>query len=391
MKKIAILVEPHFMHKHVGVRNLIFSVYKALINNDVLVDFISYDYQGKSISWFKIWLDELSIINNYSNSDSFVEGSSGELIKTYLLDSFQKKAFDNTQEKINIYRIGNSINKLAYDGIIISAPWIITSDIFPIESKLYGIVYDMIPNNYVVDKVNKPIKFAYEHLHGYQLYAKYCKKIFSISHATKKSFDGYFPSSNQISYVLPPAVPNYLRLYQDNDVVLEKENNIILAGPWDPRKGISRIPKLLNPIAKKIDTLFIYGKPRCSTDDIKAFLDGLKDIKKIVWYEEVSNVTLKMLYKKSKILLFPSENEGLGLPLIEAQMQGCRVICTPFESAKEILVSDYYIMHDDDNINIVKIEEMLLENFNYESLSKKSKEFFAEEILCEYLTSLLED
>lgn len=388
MKKIAILVEPNFMHKHVGVRNLIFSIYKALIDNDVLVDFLSYDYHGKSISWFKIWLDELSIINNYSNIDSFVEGNSNELIKTYLLDTFQRKSFDNTQERINISRIGNSINELAYEGIIISAPWVITSDIFPIESKLYGIVYDMIPNNYVLDKLNKPMEFAYEHLYGYQLYTKYCERIFSISNATKKSFDGYFSSNNKKSYVLPPAVPNYLRLYYDDNIFLERENNIILAGPWDPRKGILRIPKILNPLAKKIDTLFIYGKPRCSTDDIKVFLEGLSNIKKIVWYEEISNTTLQMLYKKSKILLFPSENEGLGLPLIEAQMQGCRVVCTPFESAKEILVEDYYIMENDDSINVIKIEEMLLENFNYESLSRRSKEFFAEEILSEYLSCL---
>ena len=72
-------------------------------------------------------------------------------------------------------------------------------------------------------------------------------------------------------------------------------------------------------------------------------------------------------------------------------MQGCRVICTPFESAKVFLVSDYYIKHDDDNINILKIEDMLLENFNYESLSRKSKEFFAEKKLCEYLSSHLKD
>ena len=386
MRKIAILVEPHFMYKHVGVRNLIFSVYKALMNTGLLVDFISYDYQGKSISWFKIWLDELSIMNNYSNIDSFVKGKSDEILQAYQLDSFEKKSYVNNQEKVNNYRIGDSISDLAYEEIIISAPWIITTDIFPLNSKLYGIVYDMIPNNYVFDKNNKPIEFAYEHLKGFQLYAKYCDKIFSISKATKASFDRYFPQIVQKSYVMPPAIPNYLQISSHNNLLLEKENNIILAGPWDPRKGLSRIPEILNPIAQQIDNLFIYGKPRCSNDDIKIFLTKLNKVKTITWYEEISNTTLSQLYSKSKILLFPSENEGLGLPLIEAQLQGCRVVCTDFESAREVLVNGYQIIGQDDDEATESISKMLLEDFDYLNLLKESKSFFSKDKMNTFIT-----
>ena len=186
---------------------------------------------------------------------------------------------------------------------------------------------------------------------------------------------------------MPPVVPNYLRL-QQNFNLQNKDNNIILAGPWDPRKGLKRIPYLLKPIAHMINTLYIYGKPRCKDEDVHKFLNALAGVKNIIWYEEISANTLAKLYSKSKILLFPSENEGLGLPLIEAQMLGCRVVCTPFESAKEILVDGFYEMQDDDDVNIEKIQEMLLEDYDYESLGVKSKDFFTENKMSRYLNSL---
>ena len=387
MKKVAILVEPDFVHKHVGVRNLIFSLYRSFQKNDIVVDFVSFDKYGHSLSWFKIWIDEQSITNNFANKDKCSEGASSKLSQDYRSATFKESSTPNFNEKIVIQRIGGSIIPIGYSAMLISAPWIVSDMIFPDNLKLYGIVYDMIPNNYVIDKANKPFIFASEHLLGYQIYRNYCYGIFSISLATKNSFDTFFPEASTKSFVLPPAVPNYLRL-QKNLNLQNKENNIILAGPWDPRKGLERIPRLLKPIAENINTLYIYGKPRCRDEDVLNFLNALSGVKRIIWYEEVSVKTLAELYSKSKILLFPSENEGLGLPLIEAQMLGCRVVCTPFESAKEILVDGYYIMQDDDDINVAKIREMLLEDFDYEALYIKSKDFFAEDNMRNFLKFL---
>jgi glycosyltransferase involved in cell wall biosynthesis len=46
------------------------------------------------------------------------------------------------------------------------------------------------------------------------------------------------------------------------------------------------------------------------------------------WLEKVDAVALRRLYATAELLLFPSLAEGFGLPIIEAQACGCRVVTT---------------------------------------------------------------
>jgi glycosyltransferase involved in cell wall biosynthesis len=46
--------------------------------------------------------------------------------------------------------------------------------------------------------------------------------------------------------------------------------------------------------------------------------------------------TLVYLYRRAVALLFPSKNEGFGLPVVEAQALGCPVICSRVASLPEV-------------------------------------------------------
>ncbi len=45
---------------------------------------------------------------------------------------------------------------------------------------------------------------------------------------------------------------------------------------------------------------------------------------------------LAYLYRRAKGLIFPSKNEGFGLPVVEAMSLGCPVICSPVSSLPEV-------------------------------------------------------
>jgi glycosyltransferase involved in cell wall biosynthesis len=45
---------------------------------------------------------------------------------------------------------------------------------------------------------------------------------------------------------------------------------------------------------------------------------------------------LVYLYRRARALLFPSKYEGFGLPVAEAQTQGCPVICSRIASIPEV-------------------------------------------------------
>ncbi|HAV60898.1 MAG TPA: hypothetical protein DCY13_00850 [Verrucomicrobiales bacterium] len=50
----------------------------------------------------------------------------------------------------------------------------------------------------------------------------------------------------------------------------------------------------------------------------------------------IADETLVMLYRRAAALVFPSRYEGFGLPVAEAMLAGCPVICSPVASLPEV-------------------------------------------------------
>lgn len=61
----------------------------------------------------------------------------------------------------------------------------------------------------------------------------------------------------------------------------------------------------------------------------------------------VSDRQLLTLYRQAEALLFVSQYEGFGMPLLEAMQQGCPVICAPLSAIPE-MVQDAAILVDSD-------------------------------------------
>ncbi len=50
----------------------------------------------------------------------------------------------------------------------------------------------------------------------------------------------------------------------------------------------------------------------------------------------ISNADMETLYRKAEAMLFVSEYEGFGMPILEAMQNGCPVICAPLTSIPEV-------------------------------------------------------
>ncbi len=389
MKKIGIIVEGDFVYKHVGVRNLIFSLYRDFEAIGFNVDFIFFKNTNGIIHWYRININEVYIHNNFSPVDICYKGSAKEVYQQWL-----KRNHHNEKKDIfslfSTTSLGNSINNENYDVIIYSVPWLdfgsISSTTF--QGDVYGIVYDMIPNDYVIYNTAKPFSFASKHLSGYKFYNENCSKILCISNATKNRYQKYFKSLSTDVVVIPPSVPNYLRFINSNSKNKVRTKSIVLAGPFDPRKGLKYLPKILNLLKNEYDTLYLYGKQRCSDLDMQIFFSSLQH-PSVIWYEEVSSETLIDIYKKSKLLIFPSDDEGLGLPIIESQILGCSVITTSFESASEIILDDnkqYLTLTPELDFNTIK---SILNSDSELFLEEKSRDFFNHSKYIKFYSNLI--
>ena len=81
--------------------------------------------------------------------------------------------------------------------------------------------------------------------------------------------------------------------------------------------------------------LFVVGITGPETSRIKDFIasSGLTD--RVVLASGLSDYELQWLYRRCEVLLAPSTAEGFGLPVVEALLVGCRIVCSSIPAHRE--------------------------------------------------------
>ena len=122
----------------------------------------------------------------------------------------------------------------------------------------------------------------------------------------------------------------------DGDVT---ENFALFVGNRDPYKNFD---KIIEPLAELDIPLRIVGAPLTKRE--KELLASFRCQYEFLGY--VSNAELNRLYNHAYCLLYPSEYEGFGLPVIEAQKAGCPVIAFNGSSVREIIGDSTLLLQD---------------------------------------------
>jgi len=68
----------------------------------------------------------------------------------------------------------------------------------------------------------------------------------------------------------------------------------------------------------------------------------------IVYLHDLQRHVIEALYSRAEMLLFPSTNEGFGLPIIEAQTCGCPVVTSDREPMSEVAGTSAVLVDPDD-------------------------------------------
>jgi len=367
-KKISFLVEKDFAAVHVGIRNYIFSIY-SLLSESFDVDIITISNFNNNHFFARIKIDQSYIDNNGFAANTYINverKKDFDIRKVW--SEFHKEKDSKISNNFYYQSMGEDIDEM-YDVVIITNPWMID---FANKIKcgtLIGMVHDTIPNEYALQlnvdiRDSALIKFANLHRNGFNYYNKYCDFVIFSS---QKSLDGYnkmygnsFLGNRKVT---PPIV---CKEFYDHNLKSHEAGSreyMMLATPFEKRKGIDYIPNIVNK-TKNIKKLFIFGdNNRCSLEETNSFFNRLRSDLEIIWYKNITTTSLIALMKRSKLMLFASRDEGLGLPIIEAQLCGCKVLC--YDNAPM-------------NLNIVKDMKYYLSENNVESAAIIDK-IYAEE------------
>ncbi len=244
-------------------------------------------------------------------------------------------------------------------------------------------MYDLIANTYAVTGREDFVHWAIGHNVGFQYYNNHCDRILAISDKTLEEYVAHYPGVDKRKLSVLPSNPPYqyrkVRLTGSE----RRERSIILAAPFDNRKGLLRLPAFLNEVMDEAEHIYIFGSTRCREDDFKRFWKELKDWSKVVYYPTISYEDLIQLYKKCKVLLFPSLEEGLGMPIIESQMCGCRVATTDATPMNRLISEDGYLLTYDFKADSVVLKQMLETDIDTRKLSEQIWEKFSYDQIAE--------
>jgi len=93
---------------------------------------------------------------------------------------------------------------------------------------------------------------------------------------------------------------------------------------------------LRNRVVRQDARLFVIGIPGPATSQIHAQIrqSGLE--RSVVLLSGISDAEMQWCYRNCKLLLAPSSIEGFGLPVAEALLAGCPVVCSDIAAFREV-------------------------------------------------------
>lgn len=231
---------------------------------------------------------------------------------------------------------------------------------------------------------------------------KNADKLICISEFTKKELLKYYPNvdESKIEVVYNGFEYNEIDLTQETvDTTLNKFNitkdYLLFVGTLSPHKNIERIVEAFNKVRNEgYDyQLVICGKKGWLYEDIFKKVKELKLEKEVIFTDYVTDEELEVLYKNTKLFVFPSLYEGFGFPPIEAMARKVPVL-TSREGALPEVVDNAAIFCNaynssniankiidiiiDKNLKIQMIEngKIRVSKFSWVNLSKKIQNIY---------------
>tara|TARA_E500000178_G_C16938793_1_gene715322 strand:- start:35 stop:1129 length:1095 start_codon:yes stop_codon:yes gene_type:complete len=241
-------------------------------------------------------------------------------------------------------------------------------------------------NVYLADKTKKYILTVYDMIH--EEYSKNFKKdktsikkfklcnevdhIIAISKNTKKKLIKFFGiKSKKISVVYLGG--NHLKKIKPLKIDIKKKF-ILYVGSRAGYKNFENLIKAyyLNNKIKKDYDLVVFGGEKIRDHELNRYKKKFSNIDNVHFIQSNDRV-LKYLFMKASLFVYPSMEEGFGIPPLEAINSNCPVVCSNIPVLKEVLGNCCYYFEPNNvkNINLT-IKKVLYSSHIHEKIFKSS-------------------
>ncbi len=200
-------------------------------------------------------------------------------------------------------------------------------------------IHDLIINHFPTGKASTRniIFYNFKRL-GYKIALwqsiRKAKKIITVSNATKEEIKDHFKVNQdkiEVTYEGTDEINGQLTI--DNGQWTKIEGGYFLyVGNAYPHKNLEGLIKAFSSLKKDSVKLVLVGRKDFF---YKRLINNCKN-KNIIFAGEVSDAELSSLYKNALALVSASLMEGFGLPVVEAMINKCLVVCSDIPSFREI-------------------------------------------------------
>ena len=208
-------------------------------------------------------------------------------------------------------------------------------------------------------------------------------QIITTSNYSKKNLIKILGSDNSISSVYQSF--NFLKTSSTN--YKTPENYVLHIGSFERRKDLITLVKAFKLVGDPNLKLVLAGAQIINGssevfDEIKKFIVQNKLESQVILAGYVSKEEASVLYRNARIYLFPSSDEGFGIPILEALSFSLPVICSDIDVFKEVGGDyvEYFKVGDSislsKKINLILKSKNLKQKNNTKHLNKFSRKNF---------------
>ncbi len=165
------------------------------------------------------------------------------------------------------------------------------------------------------------------------------RHIIAISEHTKEDIGRYFPAARQkIKVIYQGCRFGVLRAEQ---VDREKKPLVLAVGTIEPRKNLAALITAFEDL-KRLEPatawrLVVIGKVGWKAAPILDLMSKSPFADDIEITGYIDDSSLRAYYQEAACLVYPSNYEGFGLPVVEAMANGCPVIAASHSSLPEVM------------------------------------------------------
>ena len=249
---------------------------------------------------------------------------------------------------------------------------------------IHDLTYDIYPESFPISTDVRA---------NMRLLASNAARIIAISESTKNDLVKYYDvDPNCIDIVYHGSLFERYTIPPSSPLDESSKKYLLYVGERGLYKNFYHFVNAIHPILQEdLCELVCAGGGKFSGDEMK-FFNSLGILHK-VRQEFVSNEKLISLYQHAVAFVYPSLNEGFGLPTLEAFSCGCPVICSNtscfpevggnaaiyFEpkSAQSIRKAVYRVLNDDKLRNkMISEGYMQLKNFSWNKCAEETKNVY---------------